>query len=137
MAAKAGFLAGVKYLGDKVAGMGTWNMSGLTREVLEDTEFGDNVKTFVFGLADGGTIDFNGYYDPTDTTGQLTLEAAVLAGTVLATSMLQFFIDSTSYWSVSSGGSYLVTKAQAVSMDKSGLGQISFSVKVSGTMFLT
>lgn len=137
MSAKAGKLASVKHMGNAVAGMGTWNMSGITRDVLEDTEFGDDVKTFVFGQADGGTIDFEGLYDPADTTGQLTLNQAIIDGTVQSTSMLQFFIDSTSYWSVSSGGTLLITKAQQVSMDKSGLGRTSFSCKVSGTMFLT
>jgi hypothetical protein len=133
--AKVGKLASVKYLGSKVAGMGTWSLSGFTRETLEDTEFGDDVKTFVFGLADGGTIDFNGLYDPADTT-QNALLGLILAGTVCATSMLQFFIDSTSYWMITSGGQILLTKAAAVSMDKSGLGQISFSAKCSGAMIL-
>ena len=139
MAAKVGKLASVKYLGSKVAGMGTWSISGLTREILEDTEFTDDVKTFMFGLADGGTIDFNGLYDPADTTQNIFL-SLLLAGTVLTWSttapQLQLFIDSTSYWAVSSGGTILITKAAAISMDKSGLGQISFSAKVSGTLYL-
>ena len=135
MSAKVGKLASVKYLGSKVAGMGTWSISGLTRDILEDTEFNDDVKTFMFGVADGGTIDFNGLYDPADTTQNIFL-SLLLAGTVLATTMLQLFIDSTSYWAVSTGGQILITKAAAITMDKNGLGQISFSAKVSGTLYL-
>ncbi len=136
--AKVGKLASVKIGAAKVAGIGTWSMSGLSRETLEDTEFGDDVKTFVFGMADGGTVDFNGLYDPADTTGQLAFEAKVLAGTSWTSGAagLCFYIDSTSYWSISGAGTLLPTKCDAISMDKNGLGQISFSCKVSGTMVL-
>ncbi len=138
MAAKVGKLASVKIGTAVVAGMGTWSMSGISRETLEDTEFGDDVKTFVFGVADGGTIDFNGYYDPLDTTGQALLKTAVLNGTAYAsgTTGLNFYIDAASYWSISGTGTLLPTKCDAISMDKNGLGQISFSCKVSGTMKL-
>ncbi len=139
MAAKVGKLAKVMIGATNVAGMGTWSMTGLSRETLEDSEFGDDVKSFVFGLADGGTVDFNGLYDPTDTTGQLLLKTAVLNGTAYAsgTTGLNFYIDAASYWSISGTGTLLPTKCDAISMDKNGLGQISFSCKVSGTMKLT
>jgi hypothetical protein len=134
--AKPGKLASVKYTGVNVAGMGTWNLSGFSRETLEDTEFGDDVKTFVFGPGDGGTIDFSGLYDPTDSTGQAALDALIIAGTVISNTTLRFYVDAASYWTISSGGSILITKGKAVSMDKSGLGQVSFSAKVSGIMYL-
>lgn len=131
--AKVGKLASVKYNGNKVAGMGTWNLSGFTRDTLEDTEFGDDIKTYVFGMADGGTVDFNGIYDPADTTGVIALDALCVAGTLLTTgtAALAFYIDSTSYYALNAGN-MLVTKSRTVSMDKSGLGQISFSAKISG-----
>lgn len=133
MAAKVGKLASVKYNGNKVCGMGTWSLSGFTRETLEDTEFGDDIKSFVFGMGDGGTVEFSGIYDPADTTGMIALDALCIAGTSLAASTagLAFYIDSTSYYSVT-GGTILPTKSVAVSMDKNGLGQISFSGKISG-----
>lgn len=138
MAAKPGKLASVKIGASKVAGIGTWSMSGLTRDVLEDTEFGDDIKTFVFGAADGGMLDFNGLYDPSDTTGQVALRTAVLNSTSYGsgTTGLNFYLDATSYWSISGTGTLLPTKCDTISMDKSGLGQISFSCKVSGTMTL-
>lgn len=133
MAAKVGKLASVKNNGTKVAGMGTFNLSGFTRDTLEDTEFGDDIKTYLFGMGDGGTVDFNGIYDPADTTGQVALDALCAAGTSLGTGTagLAFYIDSTSYWSLDAGA-MLLTKSHAVSMDKNGLGQISFSAKISG-----
>jgi hypothetical protein len=133
MASKAGKLAGVKYNGTKVAGMGQLNLSGFTRETLEDTEFGDDIKSFVFGMGDGGTVDFSGIYDPADTTGQVALDALCAAGTTLSTGTagLAFYIDSTSYWSLDAG-TMLLTKSHAITMEKNGLGQISFSAKVSG-----
>jgi len=131
--AKPGKLASVKYNGNKIIGMGQWSLSGFTRDTLEDTEFEDDIKSYVFGLGDGGTVDFSGIYDPTDTTGMIALDALCAAGTALTTGTagLAFYIDSTSYYSLDAG-TMLITKSKAVSMDKSGLGQISFSAKISG-----
>ena len=134
-AAKAGKLAKVTYVGATIAGMGTWNLSGFTRETLDDSEFTDDIKTMVFGLGDGGTVEFAGYFDPDDTAGQIALNALIVAGTVV-TSTLRFYVDAASYWTVASGSSFLITKGQAVTMDKNGLGQCSFSAKISGTMVI-
>jgi hypothetical protein len=134
MGAKVGKLASVKYAGNKVAGMGTWNLSGFTRETLEDTEFGDDIKTFVFGMGDGGTVSFNGIYDPADTTGVIALDALCAAGTAITstgTAGLAFYIDSTSYFSLDAG-SILMMKSHPVSTEKNGLAQISFEGKISG-----
>jgi len=35
-----------------VVGMGTWSISDGSVEEVDDTEFGDNFKTFVFGIHD-------------------------------------------------------------------------------------
>jgi hypothetical protein len=135
MGAKVGKLAKVQYNGANVLGMGKWSMSGFTREMLEDTEFGDDIKTFLSGAGDAGTLSIAGFYDPSDTTGQTALNALVAAGTVIPYSTstgLKLFIDGTSYWAVGSGGQVLVTKGIAIDMDKNGLGQAAFEFKVSG-----
>lgn len=128
-------VAGVKYNGTKIAGMGTFSLSGFSRETLEDTEFGDDVKTYLFGMGDGGTVSFSGLYDPDDTTGQVAFDALCAAGTSIGTgtSGLAFYIDASSYWSLSgSGATMLPTKSHSVSLDKNGLGQITFEAKISG-----
>ena len=59
---------------DKILGLGTWNISGIDIDVLEDSEFGDEFKTFKVALREGGTIAFNGYFDPSDSTGQAQMK---------------------------------------------------------------
>ena len=134
MAVKVGKVASVRLGTYKIAGMGQWGLSGFTREVLDDTEFGDDIKSFVFGIGDAGEVSFEGNYDPADTTGQALLNSACENASAFSggTVGLVFYIDNTSYWSVTTGGQILVTKATAVTMEKSGLGRISFTGKVSG-----
>lgn len=121
---------------DKVLGMGTWTMSGVSTDLLEATEFSDEWKRFKIGLKDGGDVSFSGFYDKTDTTGQDALRTANEAGTELTT--LRFYVDDTSYYTfattnpVSSG---LVT-AWSIGAEKSGLITADFTVKVSGKLEL-
>lgn len=132
MASKSGFAAKVTLGTYLIAGMSTWNMDGYSRETIEDTAFGDSVKKYVFGFGSGGTISFNGNYDPADTTGQAILNSACVNASALGSGSIRLYIDNTSYWTVGNGGTLLVTKANGVTMEKSGLGQISFAAQVSG-----
>ena len=132
MASKSGFAASVKLDSSTIAGMATWTMSGLSRETIEDTAFGDTVKKYVFGFMDGGELSFDGNYDPTDSTGQAILNSACENASALGPDSIKLYIDNTSYWTVASGGELLVTKASNVTMDKNGLGKVSFTAKVSG-----
>lgn len=132
MASKSGFAASVKMSTTTIAGMGTWSMDGVSRETIEDTAFGDTVKKYVFGFMDGGSLSFDGNYDPADSTGQAILNSACVNASVLGPGSIRLYIDNTSYWTIASGGQLLVTKANAVTMEKSGLGKISFTAKVSG-----
>lgn len=132
MAVKIGKLGKVTVGASTIAEMGTYTLSGFTRDALESTAFGDDVKEYTFGVADAGEISFNGNYDPTDTNGQLIVDSACLNGSVFTGGDLKFYIDSTSYLTVDTGGNILITKCRAVSMDKAGLGTIEFSGKISG-----
>lgn len=131
MASKSGFAAKVTLGTYLIAGMGSWSMDGYSRETIEDTAFGDTVKKYVFGFGSGGTISFNGNYDPTDSDGQAILNSACVNASALGSGSIRLYIDNTSYWTVATGGELLVTKANAVTMEKNGLGQVSFSAQVS------
>lgn len=132
MASKSGFAAKVTMGTYTIAGMGSWSMDGISRETIEDTAFGDTVKKYVFGFMDGGSLTFDGNYDPADSTGQAILNSACVNASALGSGSIRLYIDNTSYWTVASNGQLLVTKANAISMEKNGLGKISFSAKVSG-----
>jgi hypothetical protein len=121
----------------KIVGLGTWTINGITADQLEDTEFGDDWKTFVYGMKDGGQVSFSGYYDKTDSTGQDVIRAANENGTELED--LRFYVDDTSYWRPNSTGtphSHIIITAWDISADKGNLVQCSFTGKVSGKMDL-
>ena len=131
MTPAVGKVGKVMYGSVKVAGLGTFTLSGYEAQTLEKTEFGDTIQSFVFGGAGNpGTVEFSGLLDPTDTTGQRAIDTACTAETLLTN--LYFYISATKYWAVDAGGSILITKCKASALDKNGLGTVSFTGKVSG-----
>jgi len=149
MGLKVGRDAAVKLGASTIVGQGTWSMNGITLDQLESTSFGDSWKKFVLGMRDGGTLGFNGFYDPADTTGQEALLNYQINGTEVTS--LRMYIDNTSYWEPCQTTGYftpndvtgnitvksyaLITTA-SIGADKSGLMTISFEAKVSGCMAL-
>lgn len=134
---------------NKVSGMGSWSLSGVTADQVEKSEFGDNWKSFVFGMKDGGTVSISGFADPSDSTGQQALMNANLMNTNVTS--LRIYIDSTSYFEpcqttgyfspttttgADTQASYVNVTSFSMNTDKSNLLQISFDMKVSGVMVL-
>lgn len=120
----------------KILGAGTYEISGITRKTVDCSEFGVDIDIFEFGSADGGTITLsNVSYDPTDPM-QNALRTAVEAGTKLiynsTTSGIRFWINSTSYLTIGTSGTILMTNAGKVSADRNGMAKTDFSGKVSG-----
>jgi len=133
-----------------IVGMGTWNLDGISVEEFDASAFGDDWKSFEYGMKDGGSVTFSGHYDPTDTTGQQMLQLANLYNSALTD--LRFYIDDTSYYVPSQSTSYFAPGAYSTGMpgkvssvvitsfsigaDKSGLETINFTGKVSGLMVI-
>jgi len=136
MSTKIGKDCAVKLGSAQILGMGTWNMTGVTTDQYEDTEFGDEWKTYVSGLKDGGQITFNGVYNPDDTTGQGALQTYCDEGTNVTS--LRLYIDNTSYWTPTTTNplSHVNITEWNISTDKAGIAQTSFTAKTSGKMQL-
>jgi hypothetical protein len=119
----------------KILGAGTYSISGVTRTLQDASEFGVETNIYEFGCADGGTITLsNVSYDPT-CPEQNTLVGCVEDGVKLiysSTSGIRFWINSTSYLTVATSGSILMTKAGGVEADRCGLAKTSFEGQVSG-----
>lgn len=119
----------------KVLGASTYTISGMTRKTVECSEFGVDVDIYEFGSADGGTITLSdASYDPT-CPEQLTLQNCVINATKLVhstTSGPRFWINSTSYLTIGTSGTILMTKAGGVSADRNGMAKTSFEGQVSG-----
>ena len=91
----AGLFLGPIATGDKVASLTSVSNSS-TRDTLDVTTFDSSCfREFIVGLG-GGSIDISGFYDPTDTAGQVALETAFYAGTLLNTTQKPVFsVDGT------------------------------------------
>jgi hypothetical protein len=138
MSVKVGKIGSVKLGTYDIAEMGVWSLSGMTNEMLEHSKFGDEEKEFEFGIADYGTISFNGHFDMSDTNGQKLLESAHMNKSKI-TNDLKFYIDNTSYYTVdvtNNSASAFLMQTITIGFDKSGIGTISFQVKVSGKLVL-
>ena len=115
-----------------VAEQVSWSMSGFSQPVSSaPTAFGDTgAKVYeVTELGEAGTIEFNGNYDPTDTTSQAVLLTVCKAGTHLTN--LYLYANTSTFWRVASSGYIIVTKAAAITMPRNNFGTISFSGQVS------
>lgn len=119
----------------KILGAGKYSISGATRKTVDVSEFGVDIDIFEFGSADGGTISLTDVaYDPT-CPEQTTLQNCVANGTKLifsATSGIRFWINTTSYLTIGTSGTILMTSAGRVEADRNGAAKTSFEGKVSG-----
>ena len=137
MATKSGRIASARIAATKITGAGTWSWSGFTREIIEEDSWDLDIKKKHFGVGDGGEITISGLYDALDATGQDLLNAACIGSSLFTGGDLRLYVDSTSYWTVDTGHNILITKAPAITMEKSGMGTVEFSAVVSGgTMVL-
>lgn len=149
MAVQVGKDAKVALGSATVAEMGTWSIDGIQTDEFDASAFGDEWKQYEYGMKDGGTVSFNGHYDPADTTGQRALMQANLYNSALTD--LKLFINDTSYFvpnqttgyfspSLTTGAPTVPSNVKITSLsigaDKSGLETITFSGKVSGLMVL-
>ncbi len=131
MGTEAGYLGKVSLGTDMVAELGQWNITGQENDLLNDTQFEDTLKSFVPGRGDGGIVNFSGNYDPTDTNGQIALRT--LYQTQAATNELRLYFGSgvNEFWFCEDETICLMQSLDDVGTDKSGLGKIGFSLKVS------
>ncbi|MHB8110496.1 MAG: hypothetical protein ACYDHW_10750 [Syntrophorhabdaceae bacterium] len=119
----------------KILGAGKYSISGETRKTVECGEFGVDVDIYEFATANGGTISLTDVsYDPTDPQ-QNTLQNCVRNAVKLifsATSGIRFWINSTSYLTIGTSGTILMTKSGGVEADRNGMAKTSFEGQVSG-----
>ena len=67
----------------KVLGLEAVN-AGAATEMLKTTSLGDSWDTFMAGMKKGDEVNATGHFEVSDTTGQIALRVAWLAGTPIA-----------------------------------------------------
>jgi hypothetical protein len=133
MAFAAGTAQKVTLGATTIVGMGNWELTGISVDLLESTAFGDTAKQFMTGLLDYGTVTFGGLYDLADTTGQTILMSALSNNSKIG--ILRLFVNSVSYWAASTGllaGAGLLMQSVSIGADKSGLATVKFTGKCTG-----
>ena len=138
MTLKAGYKGRVKIGATTIGGVTTWSSSGAVREMLEDTEFGDEHKTFIPGQIEGGEITITGNYLMDEDTGQQLLKTNFDSGDPITNIML-YLSETDSFYMTpddsTTPASYVtVTNYDSVDNDKSGVGTFTCTLKVSGKL---
>lgn len=130
-----------------IAELKSWSISGVSRNMIDASVFGTDVKKFLPGMIDPGTIQFTGFYDGSDSTGQVNLIRSLTSGgsitNTLASSQLSRLrlwpnadasFGSYGFWSCSGSSGKIYITSIDVSINSDGLGEVTFNGKVSDGM---
>jgi len=131
----------------EVAEMGEWSISGISRNMIDFTAFGDVTMKHKPGMLDPGTLTFSGWFDASDTTGQRKLITYLTSGTLIASSsnvgpnrLRLWTNDDTSfdgygYFQVPAGAnSGVYITGMETGTNKDGLCSVSFTAKITGNL---
>ena len=133
-----------------VAEMGSWSITGPTRNMIEVSAFGDTVPRQEITTLTGQTITFEGYYDGTS-TAMLSLVATLSAGTPIYPSTEfagypshlslwaqdDITLPGYGHWAFSTNGTTVLDGLiymtnMELGQSKDGVGTISFTAAVEG-----
>ena len=135
---------------ETVAEMGSWSISGPTRNLVEVSAFGDTIARQELGTLTGQTITFDGFYDGTDTGQNALISVLSSNASINVSSAVKFGasfpcrlklwangdsdLPGFGWWELSSDGStaYIYLTGMELGQSKDGLGTISFTGAVSG-----
>lgn len=129
MAAIKGCAAGF-YLGtNKVASLNNIS-NAFSGDTLDVTTFDSGcVRAFIAGLK-GGTISISGFYDSADTTGQVAMFTAFLAGTLLTTTQKPKFLTNGTVGFTADG----IISSYTVEATVEGTVNFSAEIQLTGTI---
>ena len=129
-----------------IAELGEWSIGGQDRNMIEYTAFQDTVRKFKPGMLDPGTLTFRGFYDGTDTTGQVKLVNSLSSGgaidnstwtTADKLSKLRLWanddatFESYGFWSCTGSSGEIFITGLEVNQNKDGLSEVTFTGRVS------
>lgn len=141
MAVIGGIKARVMYGSNTIASLENFSIGGVKPSLQGYAGFEDTVQKFVkVGANNPGTISFDGFYDPSDTNGQVAINALKSITTSTGLTNLYFYDQygagaagtTYSFWRIASGGEIFITTFNALQMSKNGIGKVTFDGQVSG-----
>lgn len=126
-----------------VAEMGEWNISGETLNMIPLSKFQDTVIRKRPGMLNPGTITFSGYFDGTDSSGQLYLFEHFSSGVLIDNSSTRTLsklrlwanddttLDNYGFWSCTGSSGRLYITQRTMGQNSDGVGTLSFTAEVS------
>ncbi len=112
-----------------------WTSGGITRDLTEITEFGQDEKEFLVGLLNYGTFTINGYLDPGDVTGQAVLLSALYDATKITG--IKFWKDETNFLTpdlVTNPDSGVLVTGYTPAASSADVPSVSFTFQATGAM---
>lgn len=138
MGAKKGYKGKVKIGSTVIGGCVEWSVTGATRTMEDDSEFGDEYQTFVPVQVVGGDITISGNYLQDEDVGQQLLMTKFKSGDAITDLKLYLDLDGDLYLtpdSTTTPASYVtVSKEPDYTLGKNGIGKFSVTFKVSGIL---
>ena len=119
-----GNAASIRVVANKVLECQNWSLD-IGQEMVDTTSFGDTFREQTATFATWSATA-KGNYDITDTTGQLLLHTAVLAGSVV--SDVRFYVDGTHYY----WGPAYVSAAISAAVD--GIVEVNWTFAAAGAL---
>ena len=131
---KAGWRGAVYFGATKVSGLATWTYGGETRNMQDIDEFEDEtVKQLPLQMV-GGDISISGNYLLDSDAGQKLFKTYLDSGGAITDIKLYTDKDSGIYMQPKAGSHVIVTNANNVGDDKSGVGTFTATLHVNGTL---
>lgn len=122
-----GYAGAAKLSTNTIAQIKSWEM-GLNVDLADVTVFGDQWKDYLPTLV-GADPKIDGFFDMTDTNGQVALQNALLNGTSVS---LRLYVNTTNYYS---GTAFM--KSMSVKAAVDGAVEFSAELSFSGTISYT
>jgi hypothetical protein len=129
-----------------VAELKSWSISGINRNMIDVSRFQDDVMRFKPGLLDPGTIQFSGFFDGTDSTGQVQLITSLSSGGAISNDGPELrkmrlwanddaTFDNYGFFSCTGSSGAVYMQSMDVNINNNGVVEISFTGKVSDGIF--
>jgi hypothetical protein len=133
MAGQKGYKGKVSIATTTILGVGSWTPSGSVIAMLDGTALTDEYDVKEYGRTNPGNIVVNGFYDPSDTTGQDLVRAAHSNKTNMDTLRFYFGTGANDYFESDGTAELLISEVSPPTVDKddSGLAPFSFTVEIS------
>jgi len=117
-----------------VAEIEEWSITGFQQTTTKSgTVFGQTIAHYEpIDAQEPGKINFKGFHDPSDSTGQEAIATAAKLKTQFTN--LYLYENTNTFWRIGTGGYIIVEQCDAVTMPRTNYATITFSGQASDAL---